>query len=41
VSLLPGDVEEAKSLIPSLQGKVSDDELGQLIGDMIAITNKK
>ena len=37
VSLCPGDHEEAKTLIPSLTEKISDDELDQLLGDITAV----
>jgi DNA-directed RNA polymerase II subunit RPB4 len=34
VSLCPGDHEEAKTLIPSIADKISDDELQQLVQDI-------
>jgi DNA-directed RNA polymerase subunit F len=34
VSLCPGDHEEAKTLIPSLQDKISDDELQGILEDL-------
>jgi DNA-directed RNA polymerase II subunit RPB4 len=37
VTLCPGDAEEAKALIPSLQNKLLDEEMEQLIADINAI----
>jgi DNA-directed RNA polymerase II subunit RPB4 len=33
-TLCPGDAEEAKGLIPSLQDKISDDDLNDLVNDI-------
>jgi hypothetical protein len=40
VSLCPGDHEEAKTLIPSLTDKISDDELDQLLADIGAVRQR-
>jgi len=33
-SLCPDSAEEAKTLIPSLEGKISDDDLEELLNEM-------
>jgi len=33
-NLAPGDVEEAKILVPSLMGKISEDELTQIVEEV-------
>ncbi|KAF2400511.1 hypothetical protein EJ06DRAFT_433110 [Trichodelitschia bisporula] len=36
ISLCPGEAEEAKTLIPSITDKISDDDLQQLLDDIAA-----
>lgn len=38
-SLCPDTAEEAKTLIPSLEGKISDDDLQELLDEMMRLRN--
>lgn len=38
-SLCPDTAEEAKTLVPSLEGKISDDELQELLDEMMRLRN--
>lgn len=38
-SLCPDTFEEAKTLIPSLEGKISDDDLQDLLDEMMKLRN--
>ncbi|KAF2147713.1 hypothetical protein K461DRAFT_283306 [Myriangium duriaei CBS 260.36] len=38
-SLCPDTAEEAKTLVPSLEGKISDDDLQELLDEMMRLRN--
>jgi len=38
-SLCPDSAEEAKTLVPSLEGKISDEDLQELLDEMMKLRN--